>query len=79
MAEVTQKAVDAVGDPTKVLMKVWILDWKSNKAVSYELIPMKEIEEILTIFLNRSDVSLAFAPYVDPFPLQSLKGRWTNK
>jgi len=79
MAEVTQKAVDAVGDPTKVLMKVWILDWKSNKAVSYELIPMKEIEEILTTFLNRGDVSLAFAPYVDPFPLQSLKGRWTNK
>jgi tetratricopeptide (TPR) repeat protein len=79
MAEVTRKAVDAVRDPNKVLMKVWILDWKSNEAVSYKLIPLKEIDEILTAFLNHGEVSLAFAPYIDPFPLQSLKGRWTKK
>jgi len=76
MAEVARKAVEAVGDPSKVMMKVWILDWKSNEAVGYELAPQKEIEEILTAILDRGDVSLAFVPYLDQFPLHSLKGKW---
>jgi hypothetical protein len=78
MAETTQKAVKAVGDPTQVLMKVWILDWKSNEAVGYELAPQKEIEEILTAILNHGEVSLAFVPYIDRFPLHSLKRKWTT-
>ncbi len=78
MADVTQKAVEAVGDPSKVMMKVWILDWKSNEAVSIELAPQKEIEEILTAFLTHGNVSLAFVPYIEPFPLHSLKGKWTS-
>jgi hypothetical protein len=77
MAEATRKAVQEVRDPHKVLMKVWILDWKSNEAVSYELAPRKEIEEILTAILNHGEVSLAFVPYIDQFPIHSLKGRWT--
>ena len=79
MAEATRKTIEAVGDPSKVLMKVWILDWKSNEAVGYDLAPRKEIEEILTAILNHGEVSLAFVPYIDQFPLHSLKGKWTNK
>jgi hypothetical protein len=78
MAEATRKAVEAVGDPSRVLMKVWILDWKSNEAVGYNLAPRKETEEILTAFLNYGEVSLAFVPYVDQFPLHSFKGKWTT-
>lgn len=78
MAEVTQKAVESVGDPSRVMMKVWILDWKSNEAVSYELAPQKEVEEILTAILNRGEVSLAFVPYISKFPLQAIKGRWAT-
>jgi tetratricopeptide (TPR) repeat protein len=77
MAEVTQKAVEIVGDPSKVLMKVWILDWKGNGGVSDELVSQKEIEEILTAILNQGQVSLAFVPYIDRFPIHSFKGRWT--
>jgi hypothetical protein len=76
MAEATRKAVQEVKDPSKVLMKVWILDWKSNESISYELAPRKEIEEILTAILNHGEVSLAFVPYVDQFPLRSLKEKW---
>jgi hypothetical protein len=76
MADVARKAVKTVGDPSKVMMKVWILDWKSNEAVGYELAPRKEIEEILTAILARGDVSLAFVPYIDQFPIYSLKGKW---
>jgi len=76
MADVAQKAVKTVGDPSKVMMKVWILDWKSNEAVGYELAPRKEIEEILTAILARGEVSLAFVPYIDQFPFYSLKGKW---
>jgi tetratricopeptide (TPR) repeat protein len=78
MAEATQKAAEGVGDPSKVLMKVWILDWKSNGAVSPELAPRKEIEDILTAILNQGKVSVAFVPYIDPFPIDSFKGRWKS-
>jgi len=78
MTEVTQKAVEVVGDPSKVLMKVWILDWKKNGGVSDELVSQKEIEEILTAILNQGEVSLAFVPYIDRFPVHSLKGKWTS-
>jgi hypothetical protein len=78
MAEATQKAVKVVGDPSKVLMKVWTLDWKNNGAVGYELASGKEIEEILTAILNHGEVSLAFVPYIDQLPIHSLKGKWTT-
>jgi tetratricopeptide (TPR) repeat protein len=78
MAEVAQKAVKSIGDPSKVLMKVWILDWKGNEAVSLVAAPQKEIEEILEGILNHGEVSLAFVPYTDQFPLHLLKGKWTS-
>jgi tetratricopeptide (TPR) repeat protein len=77
MAEATRKATEGVGDPSKVLMKVWILDWKGNGAVRSDLAPRKEIEDTLTAILNRGKVSLAFVPYIDPFPIDSFKGKWT--
>ncbi len=77
MAEATRKAIEGVGDPSKVLMKVWVLDWKSNGIVSNDLAPRKEIEDTLTAILNRGQVSLAFVPYIDPFPIDSFKGKWT--
>jgi hypothetical protein len=78
MAEATQKAVEVVGDPSKVLMKIWILDWKKNGGISSALASQKEIEEILTAILNHGEVSLAFVPYVDRFPVHSFKGKWTS-
>lgn len=80
MAEAAQKAVKSVGDPSKVLMKIWILDWKSNEAVGYELAPQKEIEEVLGRVLEQGEVSLAFVPYIHKFPLHQLKEKWmTNR
>jgi tetratricopeptide (TPR) repeat protein len=73
MAEVSQKAVEYVGDPSKVLIKVQILDWKN-----YEVIPQKEVEEILSRILEQGEVSLAFVPYIHQFPLHQLKGKWTD-
>ncbi|MCJ7705832.1 MAG: outer membrane protein assembly factor BamD [Desulfobacterales bacterium] len=78
MAEAAQKAVKSVGDPFRVLMKIWIRDWKSNEAVGYELAPQKEIEEILGRVLEQGEVSLAFVPYTHQFPLHRLKGKWTG-
>ena len=71
MAEVAEKAVKTVGDPSKVLMKVQILDWKG-----YEMIPEKEVEQVLTRILAHGNVSLAFVPYIDQFPFYSLKKKW---
>jgi hypothetical protein len=73
MTEVAQKAIQSVGDPSKVLMKLQIYDWKRNEAV-----PQKEIEEILTKILNEGKVSLAFYPYFNQFPLRLFKGKWTS-
>ena len=73
MAEVAQKAVKSVGDPFRVMMKIQVLDWKS-----YEVIPTKEVETLLKRILSQGEVSLAFVPYIDQFPLQQLKGKWTS-
>jgi hypothetical protein len=73
MGEVAQKAVKSVGDPSKVLMKIQILDWKS-----YEVLPLKEAEEILAGILNQGEVSLAFFPYIEQFPFHSIKGKWMS-
>ena len=78
MTEAAQKAIEIVGDPSRVLMKIWTLDWKRNGVVSYDLASGKEIEEILTAILNQGEVSLAFVPYVDQLPLHSLKGKWNS-
>jgi tetratricopeptide (TPR) repeat protein len=78
MAEVVQKAIKLVEDPSRVLMKIWILDWKSNEAVGFDLAPQKEVEEILTRILEQGEVSLAFVPYTHQFPLHQLKGKWTT-
>lgn len=78
MAEAAQKAVKSSGDPSRVMMKIWILDWKSNEAVGYELAPQKEIEDILGRVLEQGEVSLAFVPYTHQFPLHQLKGKWSG-
>jgi hypothetical protein len=70
MEEVAQKATQLVGNPHKVMMKFQIYDWKS-----YEAVPPKEVEQVLAGALNHGDMSLAFYPYLDPFPLQLLKGK----
>ena len=55
-------------------MKVQVLDWKS-----YQVIPTKEVETLLNGILGQGEVSLAFVPYIDQFPLHQLKGKWTPK
>jgi biofilm PGA synthesis lipoprotein PgaB len=72
MAEVAKRTVKSLGDPSRVLMKVQTLDWKKN-----EIVPEKEMEEVLAGILNQGEVSLAFFPYIDQFSLQPLKGKWT--
>ena len=74
MAEVTRKAVESVKEPLQVMMKVQLLDWRK-----YEVIPKKELEALLSHILGQGEVSLAFVPYIEQFPLQQLKGRWSAK
>ncbi len=76
MAEAAHKAVEVAGDPSRVLMKVWTLDWKKNGTVANDPAPGKEIEEIVTAVLKHGEVSLAFVPYIDQLPLHLLKGKW---
>lgn len=78
MTEVTQKAIKEVGDSSQVMMKIWILDWKSNELVEYQLAPLKEIEELLIKILREGEVSLAFVPYLPQFPFHLLKEKWTK-
>ena len=73
MAEVAENAVKRVGDPSKVLMKIQIFDWKSEEVVS-----QKEVDGILAGILNQGEVSLAFVPYVAQFPLYSLRKKWNT-
>jgi hypothetical protein len=72
MAEVAGNALRWVGDPSQVLMKIQLFDWKSS-----EVVPQKEVEEVVTGILNHGKVSLAFVPHTNQFPLHALKDRWT--
>jgi len=74
VGEITEKAVSSIGDPSRVMMKIQVLDWKSH-----EIVPVKETERILGGILGRGQVSLAFVPYLDPFPLHQLKNKWRPK
>lgn len=78
MTEVTQKAIKEVGDSSQVMMKIWILDWKTNELVDYQLAPLKEIEELLTKILKEGEVSLTFVPYLPQFPFHLLKEKWSK-
>lgn len=73
MVDVSQKAIQRIGNPSKVLMKIQILDWKA-----YEVVPEKEVREILSGILRQGDVSLAFVPYIHQFPLHLLKDKWSG-
>ena len=73
MGEVAERALRSVRDPSQVMMKIQIMDWKS-----YEVIPTKEVDEVLTGILAHGDVSLAFVPYIDQFPIHLLKGKWNS-
>ena len=73
MAEVAQKAVRAVGDPSKVMMKIQIMDWKAQ-----EPIPARELDEVVTKILEQGKVSLAFVPYSDSFSSLPLKAKWNS-
>ncbi len=78
MVEVTQKALHRVGHPSQLVMKIWVLDWKTNEAVGFDLAPQKEIETILEKILKQGEVSLAFVPYTPHFPLGKLKEKWAS-
>jgi hypothetical protein len=56
------------------MMKVQVLDWKR-----YEVIPAKEVETLLDGILSEGEVSLTFVPYIDQFPLPSLKRKWVSQ
>ena len=73
MAEVAQKAATSIGDPSRVMIKVQVLDWKS-----YQILPTKEVETLLDGILRQGEFSLAFVPYVEQFPFSQLKGKWTR-
>jgi len=73
MAAVAQRAVKLIGDPSRVVMKIQVLDWKN-----YAIIPTKEEESLLDGILSQGEVSLTFVPYVDQFPLGRLKEKWTK-
>jgi hypothetical protein len=55
------------------MMKIQIMDWKS-----YEVIPTKEVDEVLTGIFAHGNVSVAFVPYIDQFPIHLLKGKWNS-
>jgi poly-beta-1,6-N-acetyl-D-glucosamine N-deacetylase len=74
MAGVARKAVEALGDPARVMMKIQVLDWKS-----YDLVPPGEVAALLDRILEAGPVSLAFVPYLEVFPIGQLKNRWAKQ
>ena len=73
ITDVCQKAIKIIEDPSRVMMKIQVFDWNS-----YEMVPTKEVGTLLDGILSHGEVSLAFVPYMDSFPLRQLKKKWLS-
>ena len=74
MADVAKKAIASVGESSRVMMKIQIVDWRN-----YEIVPPKEVDDLLTGLLRAGKISLAFVPYSTLFPLSLFKEKWSGK
>ncbi|NIQ40350.1 MAG: hypothetical protein GTN81_17465 [Proteobacteria bacterium] len=63
-AHLTEKAVDMVGDPSRVLMKVQAVDWRDSR-----LLPVEETERFLRIVGAKPEMHVAVVPYQPDLPM----------
>ncbi|MCC6502179.1 MAG: tetratricopeptide repeat protein [Deltaproteobacteria bacterium] len=69
IAKMVEDASNAVGDPSRVLMKVQTIDWKTGKPLEND-----EVVELIREIKGVRDVSLAVVPYRGGFPFSALSG-----
>ncbi|MBI5894117.1 MAG: hypothetical protein HZB79_10845, partial [Deltaproteobacteria bacterium] len=63
----TREAVERVGSPSKVIMKVQTVDWNTSRPLAD-----KEVLELLKRINNVNNVSLAVVPYRIDFPFNAM-------
>ncbi|MBI5894088.1 MAG: family 10 glycosylhydrolase [Deltaproteobacteria bacterium] len=63
----TREAVERVGSPSKVIMKVQTIDWNTSRPLAD-----KEVLELLKRINNVNNVSLAVVPYRIDFPFNAM-------
>jgi hypothetical protein len=61
----TATLLKTVEDPNRILMKVQLTDWKTQKQI-----PDDEADKVFERINNQGRVSLAFIPYSPQVPLQ---------
>lgn len=63
----TENTLKMVDDPGKALIKLQIMDWKSQ-----ELLPVNEVKKMLRIIKEKGGKSIAFVPYKNEFNFKQL-------
>lgn len=63
-----EEAVGVVGDPSKVLIKLQTVDWKTGKSL-----PNREVVRLIRRVKRVAPVSVAVVPYRSDFPFEELK------
>ncbi len=69
----TENTLQMVNDPGKALIKLQIMDWKSQ-----EVLPVNEVKKILRIIKEKGGKSIAFVPYKNEFNFTKLSGLISN-
>ena len=64
ISKMTQRLLELVDDPHKILMKVQMTDWKTRKQI-----PSYEADKVFEKINGHGQVSLAFIPYSSSTPL----------
>jgi len=67
VGDLAEKTLQAVNDPGKALIKLQIMDWKSQ-----EVLPVHEVKTMLRIIKEKGGKSLAFVPYKNEFNFTQL-------
>ncbi len=67
IGEMVDEAVDIVGDPSKVLIKLQTIDWQTGKEL-----PSGEVVRLIRRVRGKAPVSVALVPYRSSFPLKTL-------
>jgi biofilm PGA synthesis lipoprotein PgaB len=67
LPRLADRAVDMVGDSSRVLMKIQVIDWKDST-----LLPREETETVLRAVSRRPGTHLALVPYKPHLPTKTL-------
>jgi hypothetical protein len=69
LAEIASRAVPAVGEPSRIGIKLQVMDWETGRPIAPE-----ELRRTASCLGRIDTISLIFVPYVQDAPFTEIRG-----